>query len=243
MRCLVVIPARMGSTRFPGKPLCDLLGKPMVRWVWEAAQASGVADRVVVATPDEEIVQACRSFGAEALLTRHDHPTGTDRIAEVAEQIAAEVYVNVQGDEPLIRPASIAACAQTLLNSGRAQVGSVYCECLPEEEDNPAVVSVALDREGYALYFSRWPLPYPRNARSRPVNKHIGLYAYTRQALRGFASWEPTPLEIAESLEQLRFLEHGFRIRMAPAEGSELAVDTLEQAEEVRRILGARLAD
>jgi 3-deoxy-manno-octulosonate cytidylyltransferase (CMP-KDO synthetase) len=242
MRCLIVIPARMGSTRFPGKPLCDLLGKPMVRWVYEASVKSGIADQVIVATPDEEIVGACAAFGAEAMLTRHDHVTGTDRIAEVAAHHHAEVYVNVQGDEPLIRPESIATCARTLLEDTEAQFGSVYCTCETDEYDNPAVVKVVLDKKRFALYFSRYPIPFPRNERTQDVNKHIGLYAYRQKALMDFATWKPTPLEQAESLEQLRFMENGIRPKMSFAEGSELAVDTPEQAEEVRQILSARMA-
>ena len=240
MRCVIVIPARMGSTRFPGKPLCDLLGKPMVQWVSEAAEASGVGERVVVATPDAEILEACRSFGTEAVLTRFDHETGTDRIAEVAEKIPADVYVNVQGDEPLIRPESVRACAEPLLEDDTIRMGSVYCECPTDEYDNPAVVKVVTDAQSFALYFSRYPIPFPRNERVLPVKKHIGLYAYSREALRGFASWPMSALERAESLEQLRFMDHGIRIFMAPGAGTELAVDTPEQAQQVREILGAR---
>ncbi|HRF58730.1 MAG TPA: 3-deoxy-manno-octulosonate cytidylyltransferase [Fimbriimonadaceae bacterium] len=240
MSCVIVIPARMGATRFPGKPLCDLLGKPMVQWVVEAAQASGVAGRVVVATPDSEIVEACRAFGAEAVSTSPDHPTGTDRIAEVADQIVADVYVNVQGDEPLIRPSSIRACAAPILENPDIEMASVFGTCLDGDEENPAVVKVVTDQSGYALYFSRWPIPFARNARFEPVKKHIGLYAYRRGPLLDFARRAPTPLETAESLEQLRFMEHGVRIFMSPAEASELAVDTPEQAEEVRKLLAAR---
>lgn len=241
MRCVIVIPARMGSTRFPGKPLCDLLGKPMVQWVYEAASQSGVGDRVVVATPDEEIVDACRQFGADAVLTRMDHETGTDRIAEVAEKVDAEVYVNVQGDEPLIQAASIRACAEPLLGDPSIAMGSVYCECPPEEYDNPATVKVVTDGAGFALYFSRYAIPFSRNERTIPVKKHIGLYAYKGDALRGFAGWPMSALERAESLEQLRFMEHGVRIFMAPGAGTELAVDTPEQAEQVRQILQAKI--
>lgn len=240
MSCVIVIPARMGATRFPGKPLCDLLGKPMVQWVVEASRASGIAGEVVVATPDAEIVEACRGFGVEAALTRADHPTGTDRIAEVAEQIVADVYVNVQGDEPLIRPASIRACAEPLLERPEIEMASVYGDCLDGDEDNPAVVKVVTDRDGFAMYFSRWPIPFARNPRTEPLKKHIGLYAYRRGALLDFARRAPTPLETAESLEQLRFMEHGVRILMGRAEASELAVDTPEQAEEVRRLLAQR---
>jgi len=239
MRCAIVIPARMGASRFPGKPLCDLLGKPMVQWVFEASVASGVGDRVIVATPDPEIVDACAGFGAEAMLTRHDHATGTDRIAEVAAHVQADVYVNVQGDEPLMRAESIAACARPMLEDPEIQVASVYCEALPEDEDNAAAVKVVLDGQSYALYFSRHAIPFARNPRAEPLKKHIGLYAFTQRALMSFASWPSTPLEATESLEQLRFMENGVRIKMSYAEGSELAVDTPEQAEEVRRLLAA----
>ncbi len=240
MRCAIVIPARMGSTRFPGKPLCDLLGKPMVRWVWEAAQRAEIAERVIVATPDQEIVDACAAFGAEAILTSHQHETGTDRIAEVARMVEADVYVNVQGDEPLIHPSSIKTCAEPLLADTAIQMGSVYCECPPNEYDNPAVVKVVTDLAGYALYFSRHPIPFERNSRPLPVKKHIGLYAYRREALFGFAGWPMGSLEKAESLEQLRFMENGVRIFMAPGAGTELAVDTPDQADEVRKLLAER---
>ncbi|HRJ27993.1 MAG TPA: 3-deoxy-manno-octulosonate cytidylyltransferase [Fimbriimonadaceae bacterium] len=240
MRCLIVIPARMGATRFPGKPLVDLLGKPMVQWVVEAAQASGVADRVVVATPDEEIVEACRRFGAEAVLTSHDHPTGTDRIAEVAQQIEAEVYVNVQGDEPLIQASRIAACADPLLSDPEVQMASVFSECPESEYDDPTVVKVVTREDGQALYFSRFAIPFARNPRVSPVKKHVGLYAYRRRPLLEFQSWPMSPLEQAESLEQLRFMHHGVGIQMRPAAGTELAVDTPEQAERVRQLLQER---
>lgn len=241
MRCAIVIPARMGSTRFPGKPLCDLLGKPMVQWVYEAAVSSGVGDEVVIATPDREIVEAAAGFGARGWLTRMDHPTGTDRIAEVAQGLEADVYVNVQGDEPLIQPDSIAACAQPLLRDSNIDLGSVFSACPEEEWDNPAVVKVVTDADGFALYFSRYPLPFARNPRPEAVKKHVGLYAYRRQPLGEFSTWPQTPLEAAESLEQLRFLEHGYRMFMAPGRGTALAVDTPEQADEVRALLAARV--
>lgn len=241
MRCVIVIPARMGASRFPGKPLVNLLGKPMVQWVWEAAASAGVGDRVVVATPDTEIVEACASFGAEAVLTSHDHPTGTDRIAEVAERVVADVYVNVQGDEPLIRAESIKACADPLLGNSGITMGSVFSECPPDEYDEPATVKVVTDSEGFALYFSRYAIPFPRNERRVPVKKHVGLYAYRRDTLLSFRTWPMSNLEVAESLEQLRFMHHGVRIFMAPGAGTELAVDTPEQADQVRRILESRL--
>lgn len=239
--CVVVIPARMGSTRFPGKPLCDLLGKPMVQWVVEASRAADIADRVVVATPDAEIAEACARFGAQAVLTSPDHPTGTDRLAEVARTLHADVYVNVQGDEPLVSPESIRACAAPMLADAGVSMASVFSGCPPREWDDPSVVKVVTDAEGYALYFSRFPIPYPRNERPSPVKKHVGLYAYRADVLHAFATWPMGDLEQAESLEQLRFLHNGVRIRMSEGQGAELAVDTPEQAEQVRAILRSRL--
>lgn len=240
MKCLVVIPARMGSTRFPGKPLCDLLGKSMVQRVYESAIESGVGDDVVVATPDQEIVDACAVFGAKAILTSHDHVTGTDRIAEVGRSIQADVYVNVQGDEPLIPPSSIAACARPLMDDSSIAMGSVHSYCIESEYDDPSVVKVVTDEAGFALYFSRFAIPFARNPRPLQVKKHVGLYAYRGDALQAFSNWPMSLLEQAESLEQLRFMHHGVRIFMAEADGAELAIDTPEQADRVREILAAR---
>ena len=240
MSVLIVIPARMASTRFPGKPLVDLGGKPMVQWVVEAARRSGVAERVIVATPDDEILAACEVFGAEAIRTRLDHPSGTDRLAEVAEGIEADVYVNVQGDEPLVPPETIRACAAPLLADRSVQMGSVCAPCPTEEWEDPAVVKVVTALNGDALYFSRCSIPFPRN--ERDVKKHLGLYAFRRDVLQRFATWPVSPLEKAESLEQLRFLENGVRIRMSEGQGSAVAVDTPEQADRVRAMLQARSA-
>jgi 3-deoxy-manno-octulosonate cytidylyltransferase (CMP-KDO synthetase) len=230
----------MGSTRFPGKPLADLCGKPMVAWVVEAAQRAEVADLVIVATPDDEIMDACRKMGVEAVRTLHTCPTGTDRIAEAAAQVPADCYVNVQGDEPLVEPASIAACARPLLQSLEVEMASVYGRLDPNEESDPNAVKVVTDRQGYALYFSRSPIPFERNPRVEPAKKHVGLYAYRADALSRFSTWPQTPLEVAESLEQLRFLENGVRIKMEPGEATPLAVDTPAQAEQVRAILAER---
>jgi 3-deoxy-D-manno-octulosonate cytidylyltransferase len=239
-RCVIVIPARMGSTRFPGKPLCDLLGKPMVQWVFEAAVQANVSDRVVIATPDEEIMERSKAFGAEAILTGNDHVTGTDRVAEVARKIPAEVFVNVQGDEPLIRPDSIKACADPLLADAKLEMASVYSDCPEDEYDEPSVVKVVTDNDGFALYFSRYPIPFPRNTRVITVKKHVGLYSYRGEVLERFSRWPVGRLEQAETLEQLRFMENGVRIFMAPGASTELAVDTPEQAETVRQILSTR---
>jgi len=240
MQCVIVIPARMGASRFPGKPLVELAGKPMIQWVADAATASNVAQRVVIATPDEEIATRCEDLGIEAVLTSPDHITGTDRVAEVALEIDADVYVNVQGDEPLIRPESIRSCAEPLIKNGDLQMSSVYSECLPSEYENAAVVKVVTDAAGFALYFSRFPIPFARNERVILVKKHVGLYAYRREVLRRFAHWEASPLEAAESLEQLRFMHNGVRIFMAPGAGTELAVDTPEDALRVDALLSHR---
>jgi 3-deoxy-manno-octulosonate cytidylyltransferase (CMP-KDO synthetase) len=230
----------MASTRFPGKPLVDLMGKPMVQWVVEAALVSHITDRIIVATPDQEIIDACDSFGAEAIRTRLDHQSGTDRIAEVSETLAAEILVNVQGDEPLVDPETIRACAEPLLRNPQVRMGSVWTPCSDEELENPACVKVVTSLQGDALYFSRYPVPFPRNNRPEAVKKHIGIYAYRREVVQAFATWAQTPLELAEGLEQLRFMENGVAIRMTQGTSSPVAVDTPEQADEVRRILEGR---
>jgi len=239
MRCLIVIPARMGSTRFPGKPLVQIAGKPMVQWVYERAVASDVADQVVIATPDQEIIDACAEFGAWAEHTSDSHVSGTDRVAEVATRIEAEYYLNVQGDEPLVSPLSIRACAEALFDDPQAMVGSVMTPCSDEEAQHTSVVKVACDLKHYALYFSRSEIPYPRNPRMAPLYKHVGLYCYGREAVRQFSTWSATPLELTEGLEQLRFLEHGYRIKMALGESSGPAVDEPGHVEAVLRAMQA----
>ncbi len=227
----------MASTRFPGKPLVDLCGKPMIQWVVEAARASTVSERIIVASPDQEILDSCRVFDCEAILTSDQHTSGTDRIAEVAEKVMADLFVNVQGDEPLISPTTIKSCADVAMAHPNADMSSIYCSCTPDEEDNPAVVKVVTDLNEFALYFSRFAIPYIRGTQGVKLKRHVGIYSYRREPLLAFQSWPPSPLEQAESLEQLRFLENGKRIKMAYGEASAMAVDTPEQAESVRGIL------
>ena len=229
----------MASTRYPGKPLADLAGKPMVQWVYEAALRAGVSDDVRIATPDVEIQEAALAFGARVEMTSLDHPSGTDRLAEIAERSDFDYCVNVQGDEPLIDPATIRAVAAPMAEG--IPMASVFSDCLDEDLDNPAVVKVVTDLTGNALYFSRYAIPFPRNPRVAPVKRHIGIYAYRRDVLLQYRTWQQTPLEQAEGLEQLRFLENGVSIRMVQGEGSPVAVDTPEQAEEARRLLGKRI--
>ncbi|MHB8635330.1 MAG: 3-deoxy-manno-octulosonate cytidylyltransferase [Fimbriimonadaceae bacterium] len=232
----IVIPARMASVRFPGKPLVDLGGKPMLRWVYEACVAADLSARIVVATPDREILDAAGAFGAEAVLTRGDHLSGTDRLAEVAENLPADAYLNVQGDEPMLDPENIRRCASLMAESS-IEMGSLFVAARPEEANNPAVVKVVTDRDGWALYFSRSLIPYPRVASSATVKKHLGIYAYRAGVLRRFTTWPVAPLEATEGLEQLRFLENGVRIRMALGVAGATAVDTPDQADEIRAIL------
>lgn len=240
MKVLIVVPARMASTRFPGKPLVALAGKPMIQWVVEAAERAELGAEVVVATPDAEIAEAARAFGADVEMTSLDHPSGTDRIAEVASRRDADIYVNVQGDEPLIDPRTIAACAAPLLLDADVEMSSCWTPLDAGHAEEPSIVKVVVAGNGDALYFSRSPIPHPRDAAHAVYRKHLGIYAYRRETLARFATWPTTALERAEGLEQLRFLEHGIRIRMAEARESGLAVDLPEHASAVERLLRER---
>jgi len=237
--CLVVIPARMASTRFPGKPLVDLGGKPMIQWTYEAALEANVG-RVVIATPDLEIATAAQVFGAETILTKGTHPSGTDRIGEVAEKYPADVYVNVQGDEPLLPAATIRGCAEPLLNDDSIHMSSMWEPLQADEAHNPAIVKVVTDNAGFALYFSRHAIPFVREEQHVTFKRHVGMYAYRREAVMSFSSWKRGVLEATENLEQLRFMENGVRIFMTQGESSPHGVDTPEQAEAVRKLLAER---
>jgi 3-deoxy-manno-octulosonate cytidylyltransferase (CMP-KDO synthetase) len=233
----VVIPARYGSTRFPGKPLADLAGKPMVVRVCERAAKSGAA-AVHVATDDERIAKVVREHGYSALMTHADHASGTDRLAEAAVQLKLKddaIVVNVQGDEPLMTPALIGEVA-SLLDEKTAAVVSTACHALHDSYDNPNVVKVVLDREGYALYFSRSRIPYPREG-GGACYRHAGIYGYRVGFLKRFSRLEAAPLEKTEALEQLRVLWHGFRIAVAVSE-TEIppGVDTPQDLEAVRKM-------
>lgn len=248
----VVIPARYASTRLPGKPLQDIAGKPMIRHVWEQACKSG-AQRVVVATDNRKILEACEGFGAEALLTRVEHNSGTDRLAEVADRLglaADAIVVNVQGDEPLIPPSVIDQVALNLASHPEAAIATL-AEPIGDSQAlfNPNVVKVVSDINGLALTFSRAPLPWARDefAHDReslpsavPYRRHIGIYAYRAGFLADFVAWGPCWLENTECLEQLRALWHGIRIHVADAvEAPPAGVDTAEDLDRVRKLLGA----
>ncbi len=219
MRVLAVLPARHGSTRFPGKPLTPIAGKPMIQHVWERTREAKRVDEVVVATDDERIREACRAFGADVEMTAADHPTGTDRLAEVAARRGEEIVVNVQGDEPLIEGFVVDAAVEALLQDERAAMSTVVHEAEPAAFDDPNRVKVVVDAEGLALYFSRAPIPYRRKATGLRPLQHVGLYVYRREFLLEFVKLERSPAEQAEELEQLRALENGHRIRVARIEG------------------------
>ncbi len=244
----VVIPARFASTRFPGKPLQDIAGLPMIQRVWLQAQKSA-AQQVVIATDDQRIFEVCQGFGAHVVMTRDDHESGTDRLAEVVAQLglpADAIVVNVQGDEPLIPPVVIDQVAANLAQYTQAAMATL-AEPIVDIASvlNPNVVKVSTDVQGYALTFSRAPLPWPRDAfaKSQAVlpegvefRRHIGIYAYRVGFLADFVAWGPCALELTESLEQLRALWNGVRIHVADAvEAPPAGVDTLEDLQRVRR--------
>ena len=237
MRVLCVIPARYDSTRLPGKPLADIAGKPMIQRVYERAAAAKLPELVVVATDDARVLTAMESFGGKALMTAKDHPTGTDRLAEVAGVYDNyDVIINVQGDEPLIAPEIIDALAAAFTEEPELKMATVMTEIENAEKNNPNNVKVVTDKNGYALYFSRSLIPYPRTAGVVPVYKHIGIYAYRRDFLLEYAKMQPTPLEQSESLEQLRALENGYRIKVIKTDCKFVGVDTPEDLARVNAI-------
>ena len=238
MKSICVIPARYSSTRLPGKPLKDICGKPMICRVWERASCAASVAEVIVATDDQRILQAVEDNHGRAMMTRADHKTGTDRLAEVAEKFPdVEIVVNVQGDEPLIEPSLIDELVAAFAEDKDLQMATVATELTDADEmNNPNNVKVVLDRNNNALYFSRSLIPYPRNAGKAPVFKHIGIYAYRRQFLIDYAKMPPTPLEQAESLEQLRALENGFKIRVIKSSCQFIGVDMEEDLKLVNEI-------
>jgi len=238
MKSICVIPARYSSTRLPGKPLKDICGKPMICRVWERARLAKSVAEVIVATDDERILQAVEKNSGRAMMTRADHKTGTDRLAEVAEKFPdVEVIVNVQGDEPLIEPALIDELIGEFVADKNLQMATVATELTDADEmKNPNNVKVVLDKNNDALYFSRSLIPYPRNVGKAKVFKHIGIYAYRRNFLLAYAKMTPTPLEQSESLEQLRALENGYKIRVIKSSCRFVGVDTEEDLKRVNEI-------
>jgi 3-deoxy-manno-octulosonate cytidylyltransferase (CMP-KDO synthetase) len=239
---VAVIPARYASTRLPGKPLADIDGRPMIEHVYRRAAASPVVSQVIVATDDLRIARRAADFGATVRLTKASHPTGTDRLAEVAATLDCDIVVNVQSDEPLLDPRAITELVSPFAADPSVQITTLFRRIHdPAELSSPNVTKVVVDRGGFALYFSRAPIPHVRDPRGGwpPLYRHIGLYAYRRSALMVLAALEPTPLERAESLEQLRALEHGIRIKAVESQFESFGVDTPEDLEQVRRLLAA----
>lgn len=240
---LAVIPARYGSTRLPGKPLAMIAGRPMIQHVVERVKQAETVSRVVVATDDKRIEAAVAAFGGEAILTRADHRTGTDRVAEVAAHIAATIYVNVQGDEPLVDPATVDAVVAAMLEDDSIQIGTP-CSAILRQADimDPNVTKVVRDFEGNGLYFSHAPIPWVRDTGDTVTArhwKHIGIYAFRRDALLEIPTLPPGDLERVEKLEQLRWLENGFRIRVVETDYDAVSVDVPADIERVERILSS----
>ncbi len=239
MKAIGVIPARLAATRLPNKPLLDIAGKPMVRWVWERASMADLLDEVIVATPDQQIVDACASFGARGVLTSPDHLTGTDRVAEAAAQIDADMVVNIQGDEPLTEPAALDALIAGMAGAPEAALGSLMFPLNAEDDtQNPNLVKVVVDRACFAIYFSRSEIPFARGISHPPRFGHIGIYAWRKEPLMKFCELGRSLLEEAESLEQLRALEAGWKIFMVHTNYRPVGVDTPEDLERARRALG-----
>jgi 3-deoxy-manno-octulosonate cytidylyltransferase (CMP-KDO synthetase) len=227
---LAVIPARYGASRFPGKMLADLGGRPVIQWVHDAARGCTAFDDVVVATDDERIASAARGFGANVEMTRDDHATGSDRVAEVAERRGdADVVANVQGDQPFATTEMLEALLSPYASGERPDMSTVATPLPdPAAADDPNSVKVVCDRAGYAMYFSRSRIPHFAEGGENPYLHHLGLYAFTRETVLRFPSLEPTPLERHERLEQLRALEHGIRIRVSHVPHPILEINTPE---------------
>ncbi|HEY1208956.1 MAG TPA: 3-deoxy-manno-octulosonate cytidylyltransferase [Terracidiphilus sp.] len=238
LRIAGVIPARLSSTRLSRKVLRVIAGRPMVEWVWRAAAASGLMDPVVVATDSEEVAAVCRERQIPVAMTSADCPSGSDRVREVARQIDADIYVNIQGDEPMLTPEFFPPML-ALFDRPEVEVATLAVRCPPEEIDNPNAVKVVTALDGRALYFSRATIPFDRDgAGFRGYRKHLGIYAYRKTALERFAALPPSPLELTERLEQLRLLENGIALYVAEAPADTIGVDTeadLLRAEAVLR--------
>jgi 3-deoxy-manno-octulosonate cytidylyltransferase (CMP-KDO synthetase) len=242
---IAIIPARYQSTRLPGKALADIAGRPMIEHVYRRAASAASVSRVIVATDDERIRDAVAAFGGEAVMTSPAHQSGTDRLAEVAATLACGLVVNVQGDEPLLAPETIDAAVSAFADAPADEAPPLDMSTLrrritdPAELQNPNVTKVVVDREGFAMYFSRAPIPFTRDGQPRAEAwAHVGLYVYRRDTLLRLAALPPTALERAEALEQLRALEHGIRIRTVESRHETIGVDTPADLERVRALAG-----
>jgi 3-deoxy-manno-octulosonate cytidylyltransferase (CMP-KDO synthetase) len=240
-KVVVVIPARYGSTRLPGKPLVSLAGKPMIQRVYERAKLAKQVNEVIVATDDGRIVKAVEAFGGEVRMTRSDHRTGTERVAEVAAHVDGDIFVNVQGDEPLLDPEAVDTAVSSLLEEPVAAISTVATSIKTAGDImDPNVVKTVLDFDGNALYFSRAPIPWVRDTASKTLVrhlKHLGLYVFQKEALLEYATLPQGELERIEQLEQLRWMENGWKIRVAEVEHDAVSVDVPEDVARVERLL------
>jgi 3-deoxy-manno-octulosonate cytidylyltransferase (CMP-KDO synthetase) len=236
MKAIAIIPARLTSTRLPRKALREISGVPMVGRVYSAVRASHRLADVIVATDSEEILNVCREHAWNARMTSSHHRSGTERVHEVAESVPADVYLNVQGDEPMTRPEHIETLLQ-LMENPAVEVGTLKTRCAAVDIANPNAVKVVTDKSGRALYFSRATIPYDRDGSGSACYKHLGFYAYRRPALNQFVALLPSPLEVSERLEQLRFLENGTAIYVAETPYDTIGVDTEEDLERVEALL------
>ncbi len=234
MKTIGVIPARYASTRFPAKVLAKIDGKPMIQYVWQKANQCKQLDEVLIACDHEQVFQIAQGFGARVVMTNPNHPSGTDRIAEAVENLSVSIVVNIQGDEPFIDPLTIDHLAALLKNDSECLMGTVIKE-IQDEADflNPNVVKCVTDVNGYALYFSRASIPYPRSLGTKRY-KHLGLYAYRKDFLMKYKNWSKGILESTEELEQLRVLEKGYRIKTVITSADSMAVDTPEDLEKAQ---------
>lgn len=239
MKSVAIIPARLASTRLPRKMLREIARKPLVGWVYEAVRSSPLLSDVIVATDSEEIMEACRRYGWKAQMSSSTHRSGTERVHEVSNSILADVYVNVQGDEPLVRPEQIATLLD-VMNDPAVQVGTVKTPCPQEDIGNPNAVKVVTAPRGQALYFSRATIPFDRDKTGPRYFKHLGLYAYRKPALDLFISQPESTLEKSERLEQLRFLENGIAIYVGETPYDSIGVDTEDDLQRVAEILSKR---
>ena len=236
MRAIGVIPARYESSRFPGKALADLLGKPLIQYVWEEAMKARSLEDLVVATDDERILKTVQAFGGRAVITAKGHKTGTDRLREVVNPVDTQIVVNIQGDEPLICSSMIDRLVECLLQDPEIPMASVIRE-IKDMHDlvDPNAVKVVKDKDNYALYFSRSTIPHLRSSGAPVFYKHLGLYAYTKDFLFTFTNLPVGELEAAEKLEQLRALEHGYKIKLIETDVDAIGVDTPEDLEKVKQ--------
>jgi 3-deoxy-D-manno-octulosonate cytidylyltransferase len=235
--CLIVVPSRLGSTRFPAKVLALLDGKPIVRWCWEAAKAAGCGD-VLIATEAQKVADVVRDFGGQAVLTSSACVSGTDRVYEAAKGREAQLVINVQGDQPFIKPETIRAVVKLLQDDLSVDIATAVMPLDNKERiENPNVVKAVMNAAGRCLYFSRSPIPFPRNAATAAYWEHLGIYGFRREALKKFVELPPSPLELTESLEQLRALEAGMTIAAAVVKDVPVAIDTPEDLSRAESLL------